>query len=172
MSHKISPFSNQNSSLVNTAFVIGFFTILGAWAFELIGGYEPCQLCLVQRIPYYAGLPIIALLLIFWNKIPPLARMGTTLAAAAIFIWSTYMGTSHAGIEWGFWPGPSSCAGNGSVISFSDLGALNTARVIPCDTPQFRFLGISFAGYNAIISVIIAYFLLRSAIGQFKTKES
>ncbi|MCF6326249.1 MAG: disulfide bond formation protein B [Devosiaceae bacterium] len=171
MLQKISPFANQNSSPVNTAFVIGFFTIIGAWAFELIGGYEPCQLCLAQRIPYYAGLPIIALLLVFWNKIPPVARMSATLLAAGIFVWSTYLGTSHAGIEWGFWQGPSSCAGNSGSINFADLNALNDARVIPCDTPQFRFLGVSFAGYNALISVLIAYFLLRSAIGQFKTKK-
>ncbi len=172
MPQKISPFANQNSSPINTAFVIGFFTILGAWAFELIGGYEPCQLCLTQRIPYYTGLPIIALLLVFWNKIPPMARISATLIAAAIFIWSAYLGTFHAGVEWGFWQGPAACSGSGSSINFADLNALNDARVIPCDTPQFRFLGISFAGYNALISVLIVYFLLRSAIGQIKTKES
>jgi len=155
MRQKISQFANQNSNPLNTAFILGFFTILGAWAFELIGGYEPCQL---------------ALLLVFWNKFPPVARILTTLLAAAVFVWSTYLGTNHAGIEWGIWQGPAACAGNSGSINFADLNALNDARVIPCDTPQFRFLGISFAGYNALISVLIAFLLLRSAIGQFKIK--
>ncbi len=171
MQRRISPFASQNPNLVNTAFIIGFFTILGAWAFELIGGYEPCRLCLTQRIPYYAGLPLIALLLVFWKSIAPPLRIAITILSSAIFIWSAYLGSVHAGIEWGLWPGPSSCTGDGGTVNFSDLNSLDDVRIIPCDQPRFRFLGISFAGYNALISALISLLLLRSAIGQYRSSE-
>ena len=165
---KISPAKKPGAEIANKAFIIGFFTILGAWAFELLGGYEPCQLCLAQRNPYYLGLPIIAILLVFWEKFPQYLRLAITLLAGAVFVWSVYLGTIHAGIEWSFWQGPSACAGGASTISFSDLNALNDARVIPCDEPQFRFLGISFAGYNALISLLMVLLLAQSATRQFK----
>jgi disulfide bond formation protein DsbB len=74
------------------------------------------------------------------------------------------MATYHAGVEWGFWPGPTACTGLGGDISFSDLSNLNAARVVPCDQVQFRFLGLSLAGYNALVSVAIVVALLVSAI--------
>ncbi len=161
---------SANSSRANTAFLIGFFTILGAWGFEHIGGFVPCELCLSQRLPYYIGLPLLALILIFWTKIPVLFRIFLTLIVAALFFWGAYMGGYHSGVEWGFWPGPTSCTGSAEGLSFDALNNINDAKIVPCDQPQFRFLGISFAGYNAIISTIIAGFLVWSAFGQYKKK--
>jgi len=157
-----------NSSRANTAFLIGLFTILGAWGFEYIGGFVPCELCLIQRIPYYYGLPVLALVIIFWTKIPTIFRIILTLMVAALFAWGAYMGAFHAGVEWGFWQGPTSCTGLDEGLNFSALSSINDAKIVPCDKPQFRFLGISFAGYNAVISSLIAGVLAFSAIGQFK----
>jgi len=162
----LSQFSGDNSNRANTAFMIGFFTILGAWAFELIGGYQPCELCLGQRLPYYIGLPILMVTIGIWTKIPPFPRLGLTLTVAAIFVWSAYLGAYHSGVEWNLWPGPTACTGTADAIDFSALNAINEARIVPCDTPQFRFLGISFAGYNALISALVVFFLLWSAKGQ------
>ncbi len=160
---------SKNSSRANSAFIIGFFTILGAWAFELIGGYQPCELCLQQRLPYYIGLPILVLLIAFWDKIPTIFRIVLTLIVAAIFAWGAYMGIFHAGFEWGLWEGPTSCASpsESAGLSFDALNDLSNAQVVPCDKPQFRMFGISFAGYNAIISSIIFVILLLSAKGQY-----
>jgi len=166
MSASFSQFSGDNSNRANTAFMIGFFTILGAWAFELIGGYQPCELCLGERVPYYIGLPVLAITIGMWKQIPALARLGLTLAVAVIFVWSAYLGAYHSGVEWKFWPGPTACTGGADTIDFSALNAINDVRVIPCDTPQFRFLWISFAGYNALISALVVFFLLWSAKGQ------
>jgi len=159
---------STNSSRANTAFLIGLFTILGAWGFEHIGGFVPCELCLIQRIPYYYGLPVLALVIIFWAKIPTIFRIILTLIVAALFAWGAYMGAFHAGVEWGFWAGPSSCTSLDEGLNFSALSSINDAKVVPCDKPQFRFLGISFAGYNAVISSLIAGVLIFSAIGQFR----
>jgi len=162
---------SRNSSRANAAFMIGLFTILAALGFEHIGGYVPCELCLAQRLPYYIGLPMLALTIGLWASIPVFFRIGLTLLVAALFAWSTYLGGFHAGVEWGFWPGPTACAGTGGGLDFSDLNNINASKVVPCDQPQFRLAGISFAGYNAIISLIVSAMLVWSALGQYARKK-
>ncbi len=158
---------SSNSSRANSAFLIGFFTILGAWGFELIGGYQPCELCQIQRLPYYIGLPILLIIIALWDKIAIFLRIALTIIVALLFAWGAYMGAFHAGFEWGFWSGPTSCASSEIGINFGELSRLNEVQVIPCDEPQFRMFGLSFAGYNAIISSIIFFILLWSAKGQY-----
>jgi disulfide bond formation protein DsbB len=70
------------------------------------------------------------------------------------------LGAYHAGIEWGFWAGPSDCTGSlwdlksgGSI-----LDQLDSIHVVPCDKAAWRFLGISLAGYNTLISLLMAGF--------------
>ncbi|HTN60877.1 MAG TPA: disulfide bond formation protein B, partial [Devosia sp.] len=82
-----------------------------------------------------------------------------------------YMGIYHAGVEWGFWPGPTACTGGGiGEISFDALSDLNAAHVVPCDVVQFRFLGISLAGYNALVMLASAALLLVSITAQTMRK--
>jgi disulfide bond formation protein DsbB len=156
--------SDRGRLLAGIAFLLGLAAILGAWGSELFGGLVPCELCLEQRLAYYLGLPVLVLVLIFWHRLPRAALLAGLLVAAAVFAWGTYMGTYHAGVEWRFWPGPTACTGTGGDISFSDLANLNAApRVVPCDQVQFRFLGLSLAGYNALVSLAIVAALLISA---------
>jgi len=150
--------------LAGLAFLLGLAAILGAWASELFGGLVPCELCLEQRLAYYWGLPILALVLIGWHRLPRIVWLLGLGAVALIFAWGTYMGSYHAGVEWGFWPGPTACTGLGTDVSFSDLSNINATRVVPCDKVQFRFLGISLAGYNALISAAIVLAMLASAL--------
>ncbi len=166
----LSQFSGNNSNRANTAFMIGLFTILGALCFEYIGGYLPCELCLEQRLPYYIGLPVLAVVIGAWKVMPVMLRIGLTFAVALLFLWSTYLGAFHAGVEWGFWPGPTACTGTGTGegISFDDLGDINANRVVQCDAVQLRILGISLAGYNALISLLISALLFWSVGGQWK----
>ena len=164
----LSQFSGNNSNRANTAFTVGLFTILGALSFEYLGGYQPCELCLQQRLPYYIGLPVLALIIGGWKIIPVMLRITITLAVAALFLWGAYLGTYHAGVEWGFWPGPTACTGTGEDVSFSDLMNIDANRVVPCDQVQLRILGISLAGYNAVISLLISAFLFWSVGGQWK----
>ena len=126
----------------------------------------PCELCLEQRMAYYWGLPILLVVLITWNRLPLMVWYLAMLAVAAIFVWGFYMGGYHAGVEWGFWPGPTACTGVGGDFSFDALSDLNAARVVPCDAVQFRFLGISLAGYNALVSLAVVVLLLVSIIAQ------
>lgn len=150
------------------AFAVGLAVIFGAWGSQLIGGLEPCELCLVQRWPYYVGLPVLAVVLLGWKLIPAPVRIGLTLVAMAAFIVSIGLGVYHAGVEYGFWIGPAECSGPGTSVSFSDLGSINSVEVVPCDEVQWQLFGISLAGFNALASAFIAFMLGWSALGQWR----
>jgi disulfide bond formation protein DsbB len=145
------------------AFVLGLAAILGAWGSQIFGGLIPCELCLEQRTAYYWGLPVLALVLLLWNRLPVAVWYIAMAIVAATFAWGTYMGAYHAGVEWGWWPGPTACTGPGDALSFDQLSNLDAAKVIPCDQVQFRFLGISLAGYNALVSAAIVVLIAVSA---------
>ena len=87
------------------------------------------------------------------------------------FAWGTHS-AYHAGVEWGFWPGPTACTGVGTGISFDQLNDINAARVVPCDVVQFRFLGISLAGYNALISAAIVALLLVALVDGWRRRRA
>lgn len=157
----------RNSNRANTAFMLGMFAIMAAWGFQYIGGFIPCELCYAQRTPYYFGLPLLAIIIGAWNVAPVPVRMVGTLIVAGLFAWGAYLGAYHSGVEWGWWPGPTACTGTGVGVSFGDLNNINATRVVPCDEPQIRILGLSFAGLNAIVSVLITGYLLWSVQGQF-----
>lgn len=159
-----------NRSLAVAAFILGLVTILGALAFEHIGGLVPCPLCLTQRLPYYFGLPVIAVLIFAWDMLPAPLRLGLTGIAGGLFVWGAGLGVYHAGVEWRIFEGPQSCVGIGDAeISFDMLSALNDApRVVPCDAVQWEFLGISLAGYNALIAAAIVVLLAVSGWKQFR----
>jgi disulfide bond formation protein DsbB len=133
-------------------------TIAGALVFEHVFGLRPCPLCLMQRYPYYAAMPV-ALAAALVSR-PAMARAGLALLAL-IFVVSAGLGAYHAGVEWGWWPGPSDCAGApvpapGAVGDF--LGQLRTTRVVSCTEAAWRFLGLSLAGWNVLISLALAAF--------------
>ena len=158
--------------LAGLAFLLGLATIAGAWGSQLIGGLYPCDLCLEQRWAYYWGLPILAAILLLWNRLPLRVWYIAMAIAAAIFVWGTSMGGYHAGVEWGFWPGPTACSGTGVSTNLSDLQNLNAARIVPCDRVQFRFLGLSLAGYNTLISLAIVGLLVASMVTRYRRSRA
>jgi disulfide bond formation protein DsbB len=132
--------------------------IAGAWIFEF-AGYPPCELCLQQRWAYYAGIPIAALLAVLkptWIR-PGLVVLGIMLAANAIF------GVYHAGVEWGWWQGPTTCGGGGALTTEPGnlLESLKTPGVL-CTEAAIRILGLSLAGWNAVICAILAALAFRA----------
>ena len=137
--------------------ILAFATIAGAWVFEW-AGYAPCELCLMQRWAYYAGVPLAALVAIIAMRGPRgLAGAGLALLGL-LFIGSMIFGVYHAGVEWGFWPGPSGCTGAlTKADSMQDfLKQLETTKVVRCDAVAIRILGLSLAGWNAMISAAMA----------------
>ena len=144
-------------------FVVAAATIAGAWLFQF-GGLEPCELCLKERWPYYAGVPLSALVLAIAARGPKaLVRPGLFLLAL-VFAGSAVFGAYHAGVEWGFWPGPAECTGALSNSTFESFQQqLQTTQVVQCNAAAIRILGLSLAGWNAVISAAISAIALVGA---------
>lgn len=140
-----------------------------ALGFEHIGKYRPCPLCLVERYAYYfaifaAGAGLLA------------ARLGLSaawlrlilLAIAVGYVVNTGLGIQHAGVEWKWWAGPATCSGALPSLSSgggAGGGILDLAQpVIRCDEAPWRFLWLSFAGWNAVLSAVLALFALSGAV--------
>ena len=147
-------------------------TLAGAWFFQLVLDIRPCPLCLEQRYAYYLAVPLGLLVAFVASKEVPrpvlLAGLALLLIAALANAW---LGTYHAGVEWKFWQGPTDCTGPvGNLGSAGSLlERLDTVKVIRCDEVQWRFLGLSLAGYNVLISLLMAAL---AAWGLAKTSRS
>ena len=127
-------------------------TILGAWIFEYFG-YPPCELCLQQRWAYYSAIPIALIVALLAPSFPGMARYGLLLLGV-LWLGSMVFGLYHAGVEWGWWQGPTTCTGSGG-LSGEGLPDLS-APVVMCDKVALRILGLSLAGWNAVISLGLA----------------
>jgi disulfide bond formation protein DsbB len=134
--------------------------ILSALGFEHIGHYVPCALCLLQRWPYYVAIPIgiLAVLSSAMNAPPAITRTLLLLVGLSMLIGGG-IGVYHAGAEWKFWPGPSTCATSVDAITRNAndlLSDINTQHGPSCTDASLRVLGLSFAGWNVITSAVLA----------------
>jgi disulfide bond formation protein DsbB len=139
--------------------LIGAATILGAWLFQYGLGLKPCPLCLEQRYAYYFAIPL-AVMVALGDQVGASRKvlMAALVAIALGMLWNAGLGVYHAGVEWKFWAGPQECSG-----ALDDLGSaggllnkLQSITVVRCDEAAWRFLGLSLAGYNAVISAVLA----------------
>jgi disulfide bond formation protein DsbB len=158
-----------SAALVVAAF--GAATILGAYFFQYVLGYLPCPLCFEQRIPYYTAIPLALLVALaaLWSAPRP-AVIGGLALLGLIMVVSTGLGAYHAGVEWKWWPGPADCSGplNGMGSAGDLLQRMQSQTVVRCDDAAWRFLGISLAGYNALISLAM---VVVTAWGLIKERE-
>ena len=152
--------NSSTPGLIASAIVFGIATatILGALAFEHIGNYAPCPLCLEQRYAYYFAVPASAAVYIFAEyNFGTAARILLALIAVA-FLVNAGLGTYHAGIEWDLWEGPASCSG-GTAIEWGEGGLsqqLESVQVVRCDVAALHVLGFSLPVWNALISLALA----------------
>jgi disulfide bond formation protein DsbB len=154
------------------ALLLGMAGTVGiALGFEHIGGYIPCMLCLEQRVPYYAGAPLMAVALVaVWLRWPPLVVRLLLLAGALLMTYGLGLAIYHSGVEYHWWAGPASC---GAVVApqGSGNGVLDQLNaVIPpsCDAAAWRdpVLQLSFAGWNVLASALWAVVGYRAALGR------
>jgi len=139
--------------------LIAAATIAGAWFFQLVLDIQPCPLCLEQRYAYYFAVPFAALVAIAAARGAPRPMLLAGLAILAMAVLANaWLGSYHAGVEWGLWKGPTDCTGQ--IGNFGSAGnlleRLDTVKVVRCDEVQWRFLGLSLAGYNVLISLLMA----------------
>ena len=150
--------NSRNSTAI--FFALSLTAILTALAYEHIGGYKPCPLCLQERYAYYAGTPL-SLAALFAAQTGRINWASILIVIAGLgFLINAGLGLYHSGVEWHWWTGPTACTGSDS----SNLGAaggnflesLEKIKVIRCDEAPWRLLGLSFAGWSGIISLFLS----------------
>ena len=135
--------------------VLGIGLLLGAFAFEYIGGIKPCHLCLGQRLPWplitvTAGVAMLGLR----REMPAGVAAGAFAVALVLAVWSAYLAGFHAGVEWKWWPGPPSCTGIDLPAGGSFSANFDVSQIVRCDEIAWSLFGLSLAGYNFIFSLV------------------
>lgn len=123
--------------------------LLGAFAFQYLGGLAPCKMCLWQRWPHVAAvlIALFALALGRWLH----GRIMPWLGALAVLI-SAVLGGYHTGVERGWWQGPSSCSGGAGGDLLRMDGPLD---MVMCDAVAWQILGLSMASWNMLASLAL-----------------
>lgn len=136
------------NSLILMATLGSATLLLGALAFQYIGGLAPCAMCIWQRYPHGAAVAIGVLALAF-PALRPLPLLGALAAAVTAGI-----GYYHAGVERGWWEGPSTCTSGpiGGLSAEELMDQIMSAPLVRCDEIPWEILGISMAGWNALLS--------------------
>jgi len=137
----------------------GAATILGAYFFEFVLRLRPCPLCLEQRIAYYVSIPLAIAVAIAAGRDASRRAPAVGLGIIALaMLYNSGLALFHAGVEWKWWPGPQECSGplNDLTAGGDLLSSLTNLTIVRCDEAAWRFLGLSLAGYNVMISLALA----------------
>jgi disulfide bond formation protein DsbB len=151
--------SRQPTAAATVVAVVGAATILGAYFFQYVFGLSPCPLCLDQRIAYYVSIPLAVVIALAagWNVPRRLLAVGLGIIALAM-LFNAGLALYHAGVEWKWWEGPRECSGPLTDLNAGGdlLSSLQNLTLVRCDEAAWRFLGLSLAGYDVLISAALA----------------
>jgi disulfide bond formation protein DsbB len=146
--------------LFAVAILIIALTALGTvWIAQLRFGVHPCHLCLEQRYAYYVVVPLSTVTIFAASYHAPRNLLTAAFIALALIMFANAaLGTYHAGVEWKWWAGPRDCSG-----ALPDLGSardlatrINNTNIARCDVAVRPLFGISFAGYDTLVSMLLA----------------
>jgi disulfide bond formation protein DsbB len=157
--------SNPASLARMIALLLPVALLGGALFSQYVGGLHPCEMCYWQRWPHGAAIVLAALS--FTAPANSSRSHFLVLAAALAIAISGVIGVYHAGVEAKIFEGMTTCTASGRGLSAADLlKQISRAPIVRCDEVQFRFLGISMAGWNAILSLggaaVILFLSLKS----------
>ena len=154
-------------SCLKLIFILSLISIISAYFIEYILGHQPCNLCLLQRIPY-----VLALILVITNYIFKKNEKFILLLLILVFTFSFFISFYHFGIEQGFFKESTVCGliNATDVISKDELLKQLSEKTVSCKDVTFRIFGLSLTSINIILSLIIIIILIRSYIVHEKNK--
>ena len=157
----------KNKTALNIILFISIFVLISAYFVEYILSYKPCNLCLIERLPYFFAI-IIVLLCLTINKFYKIVFILLTITFAVGTILSFY----HFGIEQGFFKESLVCTANNEINSLAkeDLIKELQKKVVSCKDVQFTLLGLSLAIINTIISFILSVITLKYFLNYEKSR--
>ena len=149
---------NSNKLLLNGILVFSILSLSIAYFIQYVLGHKPCNLCIIERIPYIASIILISLIFIL-NKYQKIISSLILI----FFIFGAVVSFYHFGIEQGFFSESLVCdLGNSQPLNKEDLlNQLKKTEIVSCKDVTFRFLGLSLATINTVISLILSGIMLK-----------
>ena len=149
---------NSNKLLLNSILVFSILSLSIAYFIQYILGHRPCNLCIIERIPYIAAIILISLIFII-NKYEKIISS----IILVFFIFGAVVSFYHFGIEQGFFSESLICelSNNNPLNKEELLNQLKKAEIVSCKDVTFRFLGLSLATINTIISIILSGIMIK-----------
>ena len=148
----------NNKLLLNVILAFSILSLSIAYFIQYVLGHKPCNLCIIERIPYIAAIILISLIFI-------LNRYQKIISSLILifFIFGAVVSFYHFGIEQGFFSESLVCdLGNGQPLNKEDLlNQLKKTEIVSCKDVTFRFLGLSLATINTIISLILSVIMVK-----------
>ena len=148
----------NNKLLLNGILAFSILSLSIAYFIQYMLGHKPCNLCIIERIPYIAAIVLISLIFI-------LNRYQKIISSLILifFIFGAVVSFYHFGIEQGFFSESLVCdLGNSQPLNKEDLlNQLKKTEIVSCKDVTFRFLGLSLATINTIISIILSGIMIR-----------
>ena len=149
---------NSNKLLLNGILVFSILSLSIAYFIQYVLGHKPCNLCIIERIPYIAAIILISLIFI-------LNRYQKIISSLILifFIFGAVVSFYHFGIEQGFFSESLVCdLGNSQPLNKEDLlKQLKKTEIVSCKDVTFRFLGLSLATINTVISIILSGIVIK-----------
>jgi disulfide bond formation protein DsbB len=149
---------NSNKLLLNGILVFSILSLSIAYFIQYALGHKPCNLCIIERIPYIAAIILISLIFIF-NKYQ---KIFSSLILI-FFVFGAVVSFYHFGIEQGFFSESLICelSNNNTLNKEELLNQLKKEEIVSCKDVTFRFLGLSLATINTIISIILSGIMVK-----------
>ena len=153
--------------ILKLIFLISIIALSSAFFIEYFLGHQPCNLCVLERIPYLLALIIILLNYKFINL-----EKYFILSLILIFLAATILSLYHFGIEQGFIEESLICdlKDGSNMLSKEDILKQLQEKSVSCKDVTFKILGLSLTSYNIIISILIVYFTTRSYLNYDNNK--
>ena len=157
----------KNKTTLNIIFYISIFALSSAYFIEYILDYKPCNLCLIERLPYFLAI-IIIFLGVFLNRFEKIIFISLGLIFASATILSLY----HVGIEKGFFEESLVCISNNemNILNKEDLLKEFQKTIVSCKDVDFTLFGLSLATINTIISFILSVITFKLFLNYEKNK--
>ena len=148
----------NNKLLLNGILAFSILSLSIAYFIQYVLGHKPCNLCIIERIPYIAAIILISLVFIL-NKYQKIISSLILI----FFIFGTIISFYHFGIEQGFFSESLVCdLGNSQPLNKEELlNQLKKTEIVSCKDVTFRFLGLSLATINTVISLILSGIIIR-----------
>ena len=149
---------NSNKLLLNSILAFSILSLSIAYFIQYVLGHKPCNLCIIERVPYIAAIILISLIFIL-NKYQKIISSLILI----FFIFGAVVSFYHFGIEQGFFSESLVCdLGNSRPLNKEELlNQLKKAEIVSCKDVTFRFLGLSLATINTIISIILSGIMIK-----------